>query len=167
MNSSNFPYIFQAKLDRKRDKLDDEKPSMFDQKHLLKNDTELRLLHENNMSLREALIRRTETSIALGLRIENWSAYPLSEPNVDIESGTVVKNDTTAPVPSSVPAGSADVSIILPDEYMKGTSGVIRYTLGSSDLVLSIMWSVPYNRHFYSTFVAVGLSSHTNQPTYK
>ena len=29
------------------------------------------------------------------------------------------------------------------------------------------MWSVPYNRQLWRTWVAVGLSSHTNLPTYK
>ena len=50
---------------------------------------------------------------------------------------------------------------------MTGTNGVIRWTVGSADLVLSLMWVVPYNRQFYRSWVAVGLTSHTNLPTYK
>ena len=52
-------------------------------------------------------------------------------------------------------------------QVLTGTNGVIRWTLGSADLVLSIMWAVPYNRQFYRSWVAVGLTSHTNLPTYK
>ena len=140
---------------------------MFEQKHLLKNDTELDLLNKHNMSLKEAMIRAKDAVIALGLVLENWSAYPLSTPNLKIEMGTVVTNESTLPAPTSVPAGSMDVGIILQSKALTGTSGVLRYTLGSTDTVLSIMWSVPYNRQLWRTWVAVGLSSHANQPTYK
>ena len=50
---------------------------------------------------------------------------------------------------------------------LTGTSGVIRWTVGSADLVLSLMWDVPYNRQLWRTWVAVGITSHTNLPTYK
>jgi hypothetical protein len=56
---------------------------------------------------------------------------------------------------------------ILQAKALTGTSGVLRWTLGSADIVLSLMWSVPYNRQLWRTWVAVGLSSHTNMPTYK
>ena len=140
---------------------------MFEQKHLLKNDTELALLTKQNMSLREALVRAKDSSIALGLVIENWSAYPLSTPELKINLGTVLKNNFTLPEPSGVPAGTVDVGVILQSKALTGTNGIIRYTLGSTDLVLSIMWTVPYNRQLWRSWVAVGLSSRANQPSYK
>ena len=45
---------------------------------------------------------------------------------------------------------------------MKGTSGVLRWTVGTqTDLVLSVMWSVPYNRQLWNTWVAIGLTNGT------
>lgn len=44
---------------------------------------------------------------------------------------------------------------------------MVRWTLGSEDLVLSVMWSVPYNRQFWRTWLAVGLSSHSDLPSYQ
>lgn len=43
---------------------------------------------------------------------------------------------------------------------MTGTSGVLRWTVGSqTDLVLSVMWSIPYNRQLWKTWVGVGLTN--------
>ena len=139
---------------------------MFDQKHLLDNDTELTLLHKNNLTLRKALAY-TDATIALGLLVENWSAYPLSKPTIEINEGRLVQDNDSVPVPGSVKAGTMNAGIILQSKALTGTSGVIRWTLGSADLVLSIMWSVPYNRQLWRTWLAVGLSSHTKLPTYK
>ena len=45
---------------------------------------------------------------------------------------------------------------------VKGTSGVLRWTLGTqTDLILSVMWSVPYNRQLWNTWVAIGLTNGT------
>ena len=45
---------------------------------------------------------------------------------------------------------------------VKGTSGVLRWTVGTqTDLVLSVMWSVPYNRQLWNTWVAIGLTNGT------
>ena len=139
---------------------------MFEQKHLLDNDTELSLLHQKNMTLRKSLAY-LDASIALGLIIENWSAYPLSKPTIEINEGKVVEDNDTVPVPGSVKAGTMNAGIILQSKALTGTSGVIRWTLGSADLVLSIMWSVPYNRQLWRTWLAVGLTSHTNLPNYQ
>ena len=57
--------------------------------------------------------------------------------------------------------------MVLQSKILTGTSGVVRWTLGSEDLVLSVMWSVPYNRQFWRTWLAVGLSSHADLPSYQ
>jgi len=138
----------------------------FEQKHLLDNDTELAYLHKANLTLRKALAY-LDASIAVGLLVENWSAYPLSKPTIEINEGKVVQENTTIPVPGSVKAGTMNAGIVLQSKVLTGTNGVIRWTVGSADLVLSLMWTVPYNRQFYRSWVAVGLTSHTNLPTYK
>ena len=57
--------------------------------------------------------------------------------------------------------------MVLQSKILSGTSGVVRWTLGSEDLVLSVMWIVPYNRQFWRTWLAVGLSSHSDLPSYQ
>ena len=51
---------------------------LFEKKYLLENDTQLTQLHKQNMTLRKALAFLNE-SVALGLLVENWSAYPLGK----------------------------------------------------------------------------------------
>ena len=51
---------------------------LFEKKYLLENDTQLTMLSKQNMTLRKALALLNE-SVALGLLVENWSAYPLGK----------------------------------------------------------------------------------------
>ena len=64
------------------------------------------------MTLRKALAY-LDASIAVGLLVENWSAYPLSKPTIEINEGKVVQENTTIPVPGSVKAGTMNVGIVL------------------------------------------------------
>ena len=67
--------------------------------------------------------------------------------------------------PSSVDPGSQTAGIVVPDSSMSGTRGVVRWNIGGSlNRVLSVMWSVPYNRQFWRQWVAVGLSSSSDLP---
>merc|ERR1712110_941232 len=84
----------------------------FEQKNLLDNDTELAYLHKANLTLRKALAY-LDASIAVGLLVENWSAYPLSKPTIEINEGKVVQENTTIPVPGSVKAGTMNAGIVL------------------------------------------------------
>lgn len=139
---------------------------LFEKKYLLENDTQLTMLSKQNMTLRKALALLNE-SVALGLLVENWSAYPLGPPTLEITEGKVIENKASIPGPSSVKPGAANVGMVLQSKILTGTSGVVRWTLGSEDLVLSVMWSVPYNRQFWRTWLAVGLSSHSDLPSYQ
>ena len=64
------------------------------------------------MTLRKALAY-LDASIAVGLLVENWSAYPLSKPTIEINEGKVVQENTTIPVPGSVKAGTMNAGIVL------------------------------------------------------
>ena len=88
-------------------------------------------------------------------------------PTLEITEGKVIEGKSSIPAPSPVQPGSTNVGMILQSKILTGTSGVVRWTLGSEDLVLSVMWSVPYNRQFWRTWLAVGLSSHSDLPTYQ
>ena len=69
-------------------------------------------LHKANLTLRKALAY-LDASIAVGLLVENWSAYPLSKPTVEIQEGKVLQENTSIPVPGSVKAGTMNAGIIL------------------------------------------------------
>ena len=67
--------------------------------------------------------------------------------------------------PSEVHPGSQTAGIIVPTSSMSGTRGIARWNIGGSlDRVLSVMWSVPFNRQFWRQWVAVGLSSSSDLP---
>ena len=67
--------------------------------------------------------------------------------------------------PSEVHPGSQTAGIIVPESSMSGTRGIARWNIGGSlDRVLSVMWSVPFNRQFWRQWVAVGLSSSRELP---
>ena len=69
--------------------------------------------------------------------------------------------------PSAVEPGSQTAGIIVPKSSMSGTRGVVRWNMGGSlNRVLSVMWSVPYNRQFWRQWIAVGLSSSGELPRY-
>ena len=69
-------------------------------------------LHKANLTLRKALAY-LDASIAVGLLVENWSAYPLSKPTIEIQEGKVLQENTSIPVPGSVKAGTMNAGIIL------------------------------------------------------
>ena len=149
----------------KEDKVDDGRP-LYERKDLLRPGPVLMKLQEEGIEdLRSALRREAkEHSVAVGIHLENWSRFRLSYPKVELKIGKLLSTELT---PGFVDPGRQEVSIVGNDGTLTGTSGVARWTLGSeTGRVLSIMWSVPYNHQIYNTWVAVGLSSVTNQPTY-
>ena len=68
-------------------------------------------LHKANLTLRKALAY-LDASIAIGLLVENWSAYPLSKPTIEIQEGKVLQENTSIPLPGSVKAGTMNAGII-------------------------------------------------------
>ena len=69
-------------------------------------------LQKANLTLRKALAY-LDASIAVGLLVENWSAYPLSKPTIEIQEGKVMQENTTIPMPGSVKAGTMNAGIVL------------------------------------------------------
>ncbi|CAB4064691.1 unnamed protein product [Lepeophtheirus salmonis] len=95
----------------------------------------------NVSDAREALLSETRAYwIALGLQMENWSRRKLVEMSRQFESGKVRVT-------------------------LSGTLGLIRYKIEPFDSILSIMWSVPYNRQLWKSWAAIGLSSTANVPS--
>lgn len=113
--------------------------------------------HSFRDSLRESASKR---SAAVGFHIENWSRFIMGTPSVEIISGSSVIR------PQAIEPGRQEVAIIGNEGFMTGTNGVLRWTLGSSERVLSLMWSVPHSRQFWRTWVAVGLTSKDKTPSF-
>lgn len=141
---------------------------LFHRKDLLKEGRSLVDLHDNDLpTLRAALRERVKNhSVAVGFHVENWSRFLLGSPKVEIDSGRLLDGGYLTPVP--VKPGEHEVFAVGNDGALSGTGGVIRFSVGSqTGLVLSVMWSVPYNMQFWSTWVAVGLSRADQTPNYK
>merc|ERR1719150_2508867 len=64
---------------------ENEKP-LLERKKMLSEGKALAELAFNNRTLRDALISTTE-SVAVGIHIENWSAYRLWSPEYEMEKG--------------------------------------------------------------------------------
>lgn len=137
------------------------------QKHLLHLGKALKSLDQKNLTLRGSLSKITE-SILVAIHIENWSRFPLNLTQLTLLSGkTLQSDDQLAPPPSSIEPGAHDFGVILQSSSMSGTYGLIRWNIGSLNKVLSLMWSVPYNRQLWRSWVAVGITYQTPElPTF-
>ncbi len=111
--------------------------------------------------------RARKHEIAVGIHIENWTRFRLGlvrgrrGTDAGLESGVELES---MPPPPFVDPGTQEVGIVANVKgSITGSSGVLRYTVGTETggLVLSLMWSVPYNRQLWKTWVAVGLSNET------
>ena len=97
-----------------------------------------------------------------GFRIENWSRYQLSRPQVVTSYG---KQSSYLPVTNVLP-GQLEFSVLEQDQGATGVSGVVRWHIGDTDTVLSLMVSVPYSLHLWSSWVGVGLTKDTDLPDF-
>ncbi len=96
--------------------------------------------------------------MAVGIQIENWTRFKLGQPRLTVESGRLLRGGRLHP--SEVLPGRQDVCAVANSGQLKGTSGVLRWPVGSDAAqgrVLHVMWSVPYNMQFWSTWASVGL----------
>ena len=119
------------------------------------------------MTLRGTLATLPE-NIAVAIHVENWSRFPLTQTQLQLVAGKLNEGaDTLAPPPGKIDPGTHDYGVVLQGGQLTGTNGVVRWSIGNMDRVLSVMWSVPYNRQLWRTWLAVGLTSHgLDLPTY-
>ena len=147
-------------------KTDEEQQSrpLYQKKTLLTASPAMQSYFKKNQTIRDVL--RTEArnqSVAVGIHLENWSRFRLGAVKLELQNGKLLQTLH----PGQIDPGIQEIAIIANEGSMSGTSGVIRWTLGSTtDKVLSVMWSVPYNRQLWRTWLAVGLSSRDKVPSY-
>ena len=108
------------------------------------------------------MIARVPESVACGLRIENWSKHVLSDPVIKFNYG---KESDTLPL-KSVSPGYIELVILVQEKTATGISAILRWNIGNTDTVLSLMISVPYNQHLWSSWVAAGLTKDTSVPDF-
>jgi len=146
-----------------REELDEESDTesgIFERKDLL-TPGESVLDHVGNKSERQVLAGLPLTH-GVGIRIENWSRYQLTRPQVVIKYG---KQRGSLPVTNVMP-GNLEFAVLEQDQGATGVSAVVRWHIGDTDTVLSLMVMVPYSLHFWSTWAAVGLTKDNALPDF-
>jgi hypothetical protein len=139
---------------------EEDEPTIFDRKDLLSRGESVHTW-QGNKTERQVIAGVTET-VACGLRIENWSKYVLSKPRVIPNYG---RESERLPL-VSIPPGYIELVILVQEGTATGVSGVVRWSIGDTDTVLSLMVSVPYNQHLWSSWVAAGLTKNTSVPDF-
>jgi len=139
--------------------LEDE-PPIFERKELLARGESV-LTWQGNKTERQ-VIASVGKSVACGLRIENWSQHTLNEPKVKFNYG--IESDQL-PV-TTVGPGYIELAILLQKRTATGVSAVIHWNISDTDTVLSLMISVPYNQHLWSSWVAAGLTKSNSVPDF-
>ena len=139
----------------------DREPGIFQRKELL-SPGESVLEVVGNRSEKEVLAR-LGSSVAAGVRIENWSRHQLTRPNILLEQG---RQTSQLPV-TTISPGTMEFAVLEQDQGATGVSAVIRWHVGDSDTVLSLMLSVPYSLHLWSAWVAAGLTKDSALPDFR
>ena len=136
---------------------------IYHRKELLKPGPTLTKLEDQGFrNLRDTMSTQVATEVAMGLQVENWSRFSLNVASVEINSGKMLPSSP----PGRIDPGKQDVSVVTSKSGMTGTSGVMRWKIGSGPNapLMSVMWSVPYNPQFYSTWSAVSLTPASKTP---
>jgi len=138
----------------------ESEPGIFERKDLLSRGESVHMW-QGNKTERQVMAGVTE-SVASGIRIENWSKYLLSDPEIKFNYG---KQSNKLPL-KPVASGYVELVVLEQKEAATGVSAVIRWNIGDTDTVLSLMISVPYNQHLWSCWVAAGLTKDTSVPDF-
>jgi len=139
---------------------EEAKPTIFERKDLLTRGESVHTW-QGNKTERQVIAGVVE-SVACGLRIENWSKHVLGEERIILNYGA---ESDTLPV-RSVSPGYIELAILVQQKTATGVSAVIRWNIGDTDSVLSLMVSVPYNQHLWSSWVAAGITKDTSVPDF-
>ena len=136
------------------------KPTIFERKDLLSRGESVHTWQGNKTE--RQVIAGVAESIACGLRIENWSKYALGDPRIIFTYGT---ESDILPM-KVVSPGYIELVILVQKKTATGVSAVMRWNIGDTDSVLSLMVSVPYNQHLWSSWVAAGITKDNSVPDF-
>ena len=139
---------------------EDGEPGIFSRKELL-TPGESVLDWVGNRTERQVLAG-LPVGLGVGVRIENWSRLPLTQPQVITSYG---KQSSYLPV-TEVRPGVVEFCVLEQDQGATGVSAVVRWHVGDTDTVLSLMVSVPYSLHLWSAWVAAGLTKDSALPDF-
>lgn len=138
---------------------EEEATRPFERKELLTKGESV--FSQGNKTDRE-MVARLKGSVAVGIRIENWSKHSLNNPKVVMESG---KQSSQFRV-KQVEPGYVEFEALVQDGILTGVSAVIYWNIGDTDKTLSLMVSVPYNPQLYSAWVATGITAAASVPDF-
>jgi len=130
----------------------ENQPGIFERKDLLTRGSGLTQWVGN--STERGVMTAAGGSVAIGVRLENWSGYTLTQPEFVPNYGSA---SAKLPVVSVGP-GIVELAVLKQEQAATGVSGILRWRIGTTDTILSLMVSVPYSRHLYSSWVAAGLT---------
>jgi len=142
-----------------REELENQ-PGIFERKELLTNGESILSYLGNKTEYQ--LMAGIGTSVACGVRVENWSQHSLTQPEVRLEYG---KQSSKLPV-RKVGPGMVEFTVFEQVKSATGVSGVLRWHIGQTNKVLSLMVSVPYSQHWWSMWVATGLTNQNLVPDF-
>jgi len=130
----------------------DTRPAIFSRKELLSAGESL--ARAGNRTARQVM-GGLGGSVACGVRVENWSRYRLSAPR--LASGATGRPASSWPLRPVLP-GQAELAVLEQNSALTGVAAVLRWDVGATGTVLSLMLSVPYSQHLYSVWIAAGLT---------
>ena len=139
---------------------EDSGPGIFHHKELLMIGESVRTW-QGNLTQAQVL-GATPGSVAGGIRVENWSRHTLGDPRTRCQYG---KESTHLPL-TPVKPGMVELAVLEQDKRGSGVSCVARWSIGSSSTVLSLMISIPYNTHLWSSWVAAGITDKKTVPDF-
>jgi len=129
----------------------DNEQGIFERKNLLSKGKSYTL--KGNRTERELMARESD-SVGTLVRLENWSKEMVGAPSYAKFNYGQASN--LFPFVSVRP-GNMEISILKQSSQLTGISGVIRWPVGDGSTIISLMVSVPYNPHVWSTWVAIGI----------
>nr|ATF27386.1 conotoxin [Conus andremenezi] len=88
------------------------------------------------------------------IQVENWTRYPLLYPSVRIANSGVL---TTAPT-AILPGKKEAFATRMPAHRAEGVYGTVSWEMHGTDRRFVLMWSAPFNFHFYSNWLGLGMT---------
>ncbi|CAH1779817.1 unnamed protein product [Owenia fusiformis] len=111
-----------------------------------------------------ALLSQTGYSVTVGIEMENYSKWLLSDPRAINDAGQI-----STPPTAVKPRTKETMIAHKTSNAAKGTSGVVswRFEKGGSAYRILVMWSVPYSQDFHSNWLGLGIRpEESTDPTF-
>jgi len=103
-------------------------------------------------------ISTVSSTVAVLVAIDNWSRFPLIDPQTDLECGRHI-----GALPEVIVPGTSEMALFEKGPGFTGVCAVLTYQLElppeEDPTYVQIMMSVPYNLNSYNAYLAVGVDT--------